>query len=283
VNRLDETEFRSWASYVYSITRITLDAGKGYLIETRLAALARETASESYRELLDKVTADGTGALKRKVIGAITTNETSFFRDTSPFEMLRHKILPDLVDSRKRQLGSGRAITLRIWSAACSTGQEVYSSAIVCRETLPDPNKYDVRILGTDISDKVITQASAGKYTKLEIDRGFPPDKVAAYFQADGSNFKVRDSIRAAATFKTINLLEPLAFPNKFDIIFCRNVAIYFSEADKKRLYDGLSRVLAPDGYLLIGSTESLTGICPRFEPKRYMRSVFYQLGPGSA
>ena len=283
MNRLDETEFRLWASYVYSVTRITLDASKGYLIETRLAALARETGSQSFKELLGKVTADGTGALKRKVIGAMTTNETSFFRDASPFEMLRHKILPDLVDARRRQLGKDRPVTLRIWSAACSTGQEVYSTAIVCRETLPDPNKYDVRILGTDISDRVIAQASAGKYTKLEIDRGFPPEKVAAYFQADGSDFKVRDSIRALSTFKSINLLDPLAFPNKFDIIFCRNVAIYFSEADKRRLYDSLARVLAPDGCLLIGSTESLTGICPRFEPKRYLRSIFYQLGSGPA
>jgi chemotaxis protein methyltransferase CheR len=282
VNRLDGTEFRLWASYVYSITRITLDASKGYLIETRLAALARETNSQSYKALLDKVMADGTGALKRKVIGAITTNETSFFRDAAPFEMLRHKILPDLVDSRRKQLGAGRQLTLRIWSAACSTGQEVYSTAIVCKETLPNPNKFDVRILGTDISDKVVAQASAGKYTKLEIDRGFPPEKVAGYFQVEGTDFKVRDSIRALATFKGINLLEPLAFPNKFDIIFCRNVAIYFSDADKKRLYDGLSRVLAPDGCLIIGSTESLTGICQSFEPKRYLRSIFYQLGPGN-
>jgi chemotaxis protein methyltransferase CheR len=278
VNRLDGTEFRLWASYVYSITRITLDASKGYLIETRLAALARETNSQSYKALLDKVMADGTGALKRKVIGAITTNETSFFRDAAPFEMLRHKILPDLVDSRRKQLGAGRQLTLRIWSAACSTGQEVYSTAIVCKETLPNPNKFDVRILGTDISDKVVAQASAGKYTKLEIDRGFPPEKVAGYFQVEGTDFKVRDSIRALATFKGINLLEPLAFPNKFDIIFCRNVAIYFSEADKRKLFDSISHVMAPDGYLIIGSTESLTGISSRLDPKRYLRSVFYQL-----
>ena len=283
MNRLDGTEFRLWASYVYLVTRITLDASKGYLIETRLAALARETNSQSYKELLDKVTADGTGGLKRKVIGAITTNETSFFRDAAPFEMLRYKILPDLVDSRRKQLGTGRQLTLRIWSAACSTGQEVYSTAIVCKETLPDASKFDVRILGTDISDKVVAQASLGKYTRLEIDRGFPPDKVAAYFQTEGTEFKVRDSIRALASFKGINLLEPLAFPNKFDVIFCRNVAIYFSDTDKRRLYDGLSRVLAPDGCLIIGSTESLTGICPRFEPRRYLRSVFYQLGPGNA
>ena len=283
MNRLEGSEFQLWASYVYSITRISLDASKGYLIETRLAPLARETGSQSFKELLGKVTADATGALKRKVIGAITTNETSFFRDTSPFEMLRHKILPDLVDARRRQLGKDRPVTLRIWSAACSTGQEVYSTAIVCRETLPDANKFDVRILGTDISDKVLAQASYGKYTKLEIDRGFPADKVAAYFQSEGSDYKVRDSIRAMSTFKAINLLEPLVFPAKFDVVFCRNVAIYFSDADKRRLYDSLSRVLASDGCLIIGSTESLTGICPRFEAKRYLRSIFYQLGSGPA
>jgi chemotaxis protein methyltransferase CheR len=110
------------------------------------------------------------------------------------------------------------------------------------------------------------------------MDRGFPPDKLSAYFQADGANFKVRDSLRALATFKSINLLEPLSFPAKFDIVFCRNVAIYFSETDKARLYDSLAQVLAPDGYFIIGSTESLTGLSRRFEPKRHLRSVFYQL-----
>ena len=283
MNRLETSEFQLWASYIYTISGITLDASKGYLVETRLAALARETGSQSYRQLLDKVAMDGTGALKRKVVAAITTNETSFFRDGSPFEMLRHKILPDLVDARRRQVGKDAMLTLRIWSAASSTGQEVYSTAIVCKETLADAKKYDVRLLGTDISDKVVAQASYGKYTKLEIDRGFPADKVAAYFQADGPEYRVRDSIRAMAAFKTMNLLEPFVFPAKFDIIFCRNVAIYFSEADKRRLYDGLSRAIAPDGYLIIGSTESLTGICPRFEAKRYLRSVFYQLGARGA
>jgi len=283
VNRLEGNEFSLWSSYVYSITRISLDASKGYLIETRLAALLRETGSTSYKDLLDKVNADATATLKRKVISAITTNETSFFRDTAPFDLLRHKILPDLVDARGRQFGKGRPFALRIWSAACSTGQEVYSAAIVCKETLIDMNRFEVRILGTDISDKVIAQASYGKYTKLELDRGLTPDKLSAYFQADGPDFKVRDPIRAMTTFRTINLLEPLCFPTKFDIVFCRNVAIYFSESDRRKLFDGIARVVAPDGYLVIGSTESLTGICPRFEAKRYMRSVFYQLLPGAA
>ena len=196
--------------------------------------------------------------------------------------MLRNKILPDLVDARERQFGKGRPLVLRIWSAACSTGQEVYSAAIVCKETLVDMNRFDVRILGTDISDKVVAQASYGKYNRLELDRGLSPDKLAAYFQPDGSDFRVRDAIRAMTTFRTINLFEPFAFPAKFDIVFCRNVAIYFSEGDKRKLFDSLSRVLAPSGCLIIGSTESLAGICPRFEAKRYMRSVFYQLLAGA-
>ncbi|MGD0835040.1 MAG: protein-glutamate O-methyltransferase CheR [Polyangia bacterium] len=273
--QLESGEFSLWTSYVYALTRISLDPSKGYLIETRLSPLLRQTGSKSYRELLDRVVADSTGALKREVIRSITTNETSFFRDSSPFELLRLKVLPELLTARAK---AGGRLTLRIWSAACSTGQEVYSIAIACKETLHDLNKHDVRILGTDISDKVVGQASAGRYTKLELDRGLPPDKVNAYFRPDGTDFKITDPIRALASFRTLNLLEPLSFPSKFDIVFCRNVAIYFAEADKRLLFEAIARVMAVDGYLVIGSTESLTGISTRFEPKRHLRSVYYQL-----
>jgi chemotaxis protein methyltransferase CheR len=278
VNRLEAGELELWARYVYSITRISLDPSKGYLVETRLAELFRDTGSRSFRDLLDKVMADSTGALKRKVVSAITTNETSFFRDTSPFDLLRQKLLPELVDARVRQLGRAKPITLRIWSAACSTGQEVYSTAIVCKETLGDMSKYDVRILGTDISDRVIAQASYGKYTKLELERGLSPDKLLAYFRPDGLDFRVSDQLRALTSFRILNLLEPLPFPSKFDVVFCRNVAIYFSEPDRRRLFDNIAQVVAPDGSLIIGATESITGISNRFESRRYLRSIYYQL-----
>jgi chemotaxis protein methyltransferase CheR len=278
VIRLEPNEFALWSTYIYSITRISLDPSKGYLVETRLASLMRDTGSRTYKEMLDRVVADSTGGLKRKVVGAITTNETSFFRDSAPFELLRQKILPDLIDARAKQFGRAKPLTLRIWSAACSTGQEVYSTAIVCKETLGDLNKYDVRILGTDISDKVVAQASYGKFTRLELDRGLTPEKLGAYFRADGTDFRVVDPIRALTSFRTLNLLEPLVFPTKFDIVFCRNVAIYFSEADKRILFENISRVIAPDGYLVIGATESLTGVSARLDPKRYLRSVYYQL-----
>lgn len=274
---LSANELDLWSRYIHLICGVQLDPSKAYLLETRFVPLLRETGSTSFSDLYNRVKADISNGLKRKVIDAITTNETSFFRDTSPFELLQHKIVPDLIDKRSKSNGTCRAIPLRIWSAACSTGQEVYSTAIALKEVLVDFNRYDVRILGTDISDKAVAHASYGKYSKLEMDRGMALDKIAKYFAVEGQTWKIRDELRALATFKTMNLLEPFAFPAKFDIIFCRNVAIYFSEQDKTRLFKAIGRVMAPDGYLIIGSTESITGLCPEFEPKRYLRAVFYQ------
>lgn len=277
MSALSSTELSMWSQYVYSICGLQLDGSKGYLIETRLAPLVRETKSTNFAELFNRVKGDATNTLKRKVIDAITTQETSFFRDTSPFDLMRHKLIPDLIDKRTKASIPGRPLPLRIWSAACSTGQELYSTAIVMKELLMDMNRYDVRLLGTDISDKAVAQASYGHYSKLEMDRGMMADKMSRYFTADGQSWKIRDEIRALATFRTMNLLEPFSFPMKFDIVLCRNVAIYFSEQDKIRLFKAIARVLAPDGYLIIGSTESITGLCPEFEPKRYLRAVFYQ------
>lgn len=270
-------ELRAWSRYIYSITGISLDDSKGYLVETRFAGLLRDTGSAGYSELLHKVKADATGALRRKVVDAITTGETSFFRDTSPFELLQHKILPELIDRRRKGLGTAR-VPIRIWSAACSTGQELYSTAIVLKELLGSFSGYDIRLLGTDISDKAVAAASRGYFNKLELERGMPPDRLAKYFTPENGAWKVRDELRALATFRTMNLLEPLSFPVKHDIVFCRNVAIYFTEQDRSRLFTAVGRVLAPDGCLIIGSTESLTGLCPQFEARRYLRSVFYQL-----
>ncbi len=274
---LASNEFKLWADYIHSICGVFLDESKAYLIETRLSGLMRETASATFVELHGKVERDTSNGLKRKVIEAITTNETSFFRDTSPFELLQNKILPDLIDKRTKLMGAARPIPIRIWSAACSTGQEVYSMCMVLRELLPSTAHYDIRILGTDISDRAVAHASRGIYTKLELDRGLSSDKIAKHFTVSNDTWKVKDEIRAMATFKTMNLLEPFSFPARFDIILCRNVAIYFTEENRTKLFRGIGRALAPDGYLLIGSTESITGLCPEFVPMRYLRSVFYQ------
>jgi len=263
-----------WSRYIKEICGIHLDHSKGYLLETRLAGLLSEAGAANFSELFFKARADASSKLRGKIIEAITTNETSFFRDNSPFELLRHKLIPDLIDRRNR---NGARTPIRIWSAACSTGQEAYSTAIVVKELLGDLTRYDVRILGTDISNKVVAQASYGEYTRLEMERGLPPETLARHFTVSGDRWRVRDEIRSLAAFRTINLLEQFSFPHPFDIIFCRNVAIYFTETDKTRLFRNLVRCLAKDGSLIIGSTESISGLCPELEPKRHMRTVFYQ------
>jgi chemotaxis protein methyltransferase CheR len=272
---ISNEEYALWSKYIHDVSGITLDNSKKYLIETRFGELLKEFSASTYSELYRKVTADVTNRMRRKVIDTITTNETSFFRDTSPFEMLQHKIIPDLID--KRSKSGFNKVPIRIWSAACSTGQEIYSIAITLHELLKDMNKYDIRLFGSDISDKALAQASYAKFTKLEIERGLGIDKLNRFFVMENNLYKVRDEIRGLATFKNMNLLEPFSFPVPFDIIFCRNVAIYFSEADRIKLFRNLGKVLARDGYLIIGSTESISGICPEFESKRHLRSVFYQ------
>jgi chemotaxis protein methyltransferase CheR len=267
-------EMPVWSRYIKEICGIHLDDSKGYLVETRLGFLLPEAGAANFSELFYKARSDASSKLRAKIIEAITTNETSFFRDTSPFELLRHKMIPELLDRRN---GNSGRIPIRIWSAACSTGQEAYSTAIVLKELLGDLTRYDIRILGTDISNKVVAQASYGEYGRLELERGLPAETLARHFMASGDRWKVRDEIRSLATFRTMNLLEPFTFPSPFDIIFCRNVAIYFTEADKIRLFRNLAKYLARDGGLIIGSTESISGLCPELEPKRYLRSVFYQ------
>ncbi|HTG01022.1 MAG TPA: protein-glutamate O-methyltransferase CheR [Nitrospirota bacterium] len=278
--KLQADEFKVLAKYVYALSGIYLDESKAYLIETRLEALVRELGCASYSELYYRATADKTLALTNKIIDAITTNETLFFRDQVAFDLIRHKVLPDLIDGRNRKTPAGKNIALKIWSAACSTGQEVYSIAIVLKELLSNLSGYDISILGTDISDAAISRASYGCYSQHELDRGFPRDKVAQYLTQDNGRWKIRDDLRALARFRKMNLHESFNGIGSFDLILCRNVAIYFTEDDRRSLFDRMGKALESDGCLIIGSTESLSGCCPKYEPKRYLRSVYYQYKP---
>lgn len=273
--QITREEMTAWSRYIQDVCGVFLDESKAYLIETRFSELLRETGSVNYSELFFKVKSDASQQLRRKIIDSITTNETSFFRDTTPFDLLRYKLIPELVDRRSKT--GPRPFPIRVWSAACSSGQELYSIAIAIKETLGDLNGYDLRLLGTDISDRVLAQASYGAFSRLEIERGLATDKINRYFSPMGDRWRIRDEIRVLATFRPMNLLLPFAFPAPYDFIFCRNVAIYFTEPDKIKLFRNLARCLAPDGALFIGSTETLTGVCPELEPKRHMRGVFYQ------
>jgi len=279
--KITPDEIKLLSKYIYDISGISLDQTKTYLFETRLGPLLEEEGLSSYSELYNKARTDPAKAIERKIIDAISTNETLFFRDRGPFEVLQHKILPDLIDARSAKSSGRLSIPIRIWSAACSTGQEIYSIAIILKELLSDISKYNIKLLGTDISDAAIAQASRGVYNKFEIERGLAPDILHKYFSSNSGKWKVKEEIRAMAVFRKLNLMLPFQALGKFDIVFCRNVAIYFNMEDRKRLFERIAEILEPDGYLIIGSTESLTGVCPQFEPHRHIRSIYYQLKKG--
>jgi chemotaxis protein methyltransferase CheR len=263
--------------YIYGLCGIRVDQSKAYLLESRLGPLLEEFQCHSYCELYTRAQSDVSRHIPQRIIDAISTKETSFFRDQTPFDLLKCKLLPDYFD-RVRGMATGTVPHLSLWSAACSTGQEAYSIAMTLKELPSDFGPYRSTILGTDISDTALAQASSGCYNKVEMARGLSPDRIARYFQAVGSRWRVTDGLRALACFRKLNLLESFVGLGTFDIIFCRNVAIYFSQADRARLFERLAKHLHPAGALLIGATESLQGITIRYVRQVYHNTVFYQL-----
>ena len=270
------SELKLIAQYIYDISGIFLDESKSYLFETRLSSIAEEQGCATYQDLYNKSKRDLKKTIERQIIDAISTNETLFFRDKGPFELLQHKLLPEMIDKRSPSSPNLKT-NIKLWSAASSTGQELYSIAIIIKELIPDLSRYNISLLGTDISDMAVSQASYGKYNKFEIERGLPQKQLQRYFTLFGDSWKIKDEIRAMVNFKKLNLMLPFAALGKFDIIFCRNVAIYFTLEDRKKLFNKIADSLADDGFLVIGSTESLTGVCPRFVPLKHLKSLFYQ------
>ena len=259
---------------VIDLCGVYLDESKSYLIESRLGDLVKRSGCASYAELARRVRCAADHTLRNEVIDAITTNETMFFRDQSPFEALQHRVIPELIDRKALSLYPKR---IRIWSAACSTGQEPYSIAMLVAELIPDVHRWDVSILGTDISDVAISRASRGWYTNHEVERGLAAQRLERFFRREAGGWQVNDAVRALVSFQHANLLDPLAMKGKFDIIFCRNVAIYFTPETRHELFHRLAAMLLPDGYLFAGSQESLADLGPPFTPHHHCRAVFYR------
>ncbi|MCP3875078.1 MAG: protein-glutamate O-methyltransferase CheR [Desulfobacteraceae bacterium] len=270
-------EFKNFSKYILDISGIALDVGKEYLLETRLNSIINQYNCSSYSQLLQIAKADFKKEIENEIIDAISTNETYFFRDKSPFELLQHKIFPDLIDKRAQANPLAKP-TIKLWSAANSTGQEIYSIAISLIEMGVTPEKYNIKLFGTDISDAAIATASYGLYNKFEVARGLDQRRLNRYFKQQDDRYKIKDEVRGMAQFKKMNLMRPFTGLGKFDIILCRNVMIYFNTEDRRRIYTNISKVLEPDGYLLIGSTESLTNDIDLFSSKKYLNSIFYQL-----
>ena len=250
---------------------IVLDGGKEYLVEARLSPIAESLGLPDVAALLDKLQTAPTADTRRSVVEAMTTNETSFFRDGHPFDALRTNIFPDLLVARAAQA------RLEIWCAACSTGQEPYSLAILLHELVPDLARWRVRILATDLAERMVTRAREGLYSAAEIGRGMPDHLLQKYFQRDGNRWRVGRQLRSVVEFRQCNLSAPLPQLHAMDLIMLRNVLIYFDVATKRRILEATGRVLAPDGYLCLGTAETTLGICDRYQRVTFGKAVFYR------
>jgi chemotaxis protein methyltransferase CheR len=238
---------------------LDLSSDKQYLVESRLIPLARRVGLPGIAELVAKIKA-GNDPLTSEVVEAMTTNETFFFRDKIPFDHLREAILPALVQAR----ASRRA--LRIWCAASSTGQEPYSIAMGVKEFSALAG-WRVEIVATDLSQEVLEKSKAGVYSQFEVQRGLPIQMLVKYFTQTGELWQLKADIRAMVQHRQLNLLQDFSHLGTFDVIFCRNVLIYFDQPTKVGIFDRLARMLEPDGVLALGAAESVVGISDAFKP----------------
>ncbi len=239
---------------VFAFSQNVLDPERDYLFETRLTSLLREQGMTHLEELVRHLKRRKNPLLERSIAEAMTINETSFFRDNRPFELLRTELLPKLIEARSP------VRALRLWSAACSTGQEAYSLAMLILEHFPLLAGWNIRVEGTDICSEVIARAQAGRYHRIEINRGLPARFVVRYFDHVGEDWAVKPVLRKLCNFRQANLCStPLPFArsdDRFDVIFLRNVMLYFSQETRKQLLAGIHKLLPPDGILFLGSSE---------------------------
>jgi chemotaxis protein methyltransferase CheR len=248
------SEYRYLRELVFGVSQNVLDASRDYLFDTRLTKILRNQSMTRLDELVHKLRAQKNPALEREVAEAMTINETSFFRDLRPFDLLRQELLPKIIEARRFHR------MLRFWSAACATGQEAYSLAMMLLEHFPMLAGWKFAIEGTDICHEVIQRAQAGLYHRIEINRGLPARFVVRYFEHVGEDWIVKPEVRKLCNFRQANLCGASLPFNRatdgFDVIFLRNVMLYFDQPTRRTLLAGIHRVLAPDGILFLGSSE---------------------------
>lgn len=269
---LTPENFKFICEFAKSSAAIILEPGKEYLVEARLAPIATQAGFKTVDDFIVQVRTNPKATLFHdQLIDALTTNETSFFRDVFPFETLRQHILPGILQQRaplKR---------LSIWSAASSTGQELYSIGMTIREYFPQLNDWNVSILGTDVSSVVLNQARAGSYSQLEVNRGLPAAMLVKYFKKIENRWVINDEVKKLIEFRHMNLVKPWPAMPVFDVIFIRNVMIYFDLETKRSILNRIRQCLHPSGYLFLGTAETTINIDTEWLPTTLGKSTVYQ------
>lgn len=256
---------------VYRRSAIVLDAGKDYLLESRLAPLARQRGMASIDELVSRARANALD-LQKWIVEALTTNETSFFRDIHPFEALRDEVFPRLMEARR----STRR--LHVWCAAASTGQEPFTIAMTARESFPELATWDFKIVGTDLCEAVLERAREGLYRQHEVNRGLPATMLVKYFDRRGVDWQIKPELRRIVEFKKLNLIEPWPPLGAPDVVFIRNVLIYFDVATKRGILEKLRNTMAPDGALFLGGAETTMNLDDGFERVQAGKAAYYRI-----
>ncbi len=277
---LTPTELASWSSFIFQCTGIVIGPEKRYLIENRLAELRRERGCGSWVQLYQQCRYSPDPGLTSRVIDAMVTPETSFFRDPGVFEAVELLLTRELIPRRRE--ATGDRPLLRIWSAACSTGQEPLSLAMLLRENLPDLAAWDVEVLATDVSGRACRRAGSGRFSQIEVERGLERARLERHFlPIEGGGWRARPGLMRLLRFRRLNLVrDPLAELGTFDLILCRNVAIYFDQATKQRLVADMAQALSPRGYLLAGSSESFAERGGPLEAVSRYGATFYRRRP---
>jgi chemotaxis protein methyltransferase CheR len=270
---LSQAEFNYVSQMVRREASIVLAPGKEYLVEARLIPVARAVGAAGVTEFLAGLQRRPNPEHQRKIINALTTNETSWFRDREPFTALNEVVLPELVKSR------ATTRKVRVWSAASSSGQEAFSLAITLQEALPPGWNYD--IMGTDISTEMVKRAETAEYSQVEVNRGLPAAQLVQYFERAGAHWRITPALRRNVSFRLMNLTAPLPVMQPFDVIFLRNVLIYFDVATKRTVLQNVAKLLRPDGWLFLGAAETTIGIDDNYERLAAGRTSAYRVRTG--
>jgi len=268
---LAASDFEFVRTLVKQKAAIALENGKEYLVESRLTPLLKETGIATISELIQNIKDKKNAQLVDKVVDVMTTNETFFFRDINPFEALKKTVIPNLLAKR------GPSEPIRIWCAASSTGQEPYTIAMTIAANF-DAQKHRFSIAASDISPTVLAKAKSGTYSQIEVNRGLPAPLLVKYFTKQGTDWQIKDDIKKMVTYSLINLSLPLPSMQPLDIVFIRNVLIYFDLDTKKQILGGIRKLLKPDGYLFLGGSESTLNIDENFERQSSENSTYYTL-----
>ena len=266
-------EYSYLSEYLSTTCGIELGDNKQYLVNSRLKTLLAKHGFNSIEEMLSSVKNDIKAGLRQQLIDAMTTHETLWFRDQYPYEALKRMILPELARAKMPNV--------RIWSAACSSGQEPYSISMIVEEYRREYPKHplaNVQIVATDISPTILKTAKEGSYEDIALARGLTSDRRAKFFDDHDGVARVKDFVRKQVSFQELNLISPLTLIGKFHVIFCRNVLIYFSDKNKINILDRMANVLEPGGFLFLGGSESISRYTAKFEVARYYGGMVFRL-----